>query len=101
MSPKINNIGFGAHEHLQKSLDHENERGGVNLSHNQIEKQNNPTKLLAISFPHISHKNDPKMPNESPNYFCPIFVESHPRLLWHWHVRAVRALLATTKTYLI
>ena len=54
-SPKINNIGFGAHGHVPKSRKHENE--GVEGSHISKSKsyklktkQNNITELLSISF---------------------------------------------------
>ena len=56
MSPKINNIGFGAHGHIQKSRNHRNE--GFECSHISKSKsykfklkQIKTTELLSISFP--------------------------------------------------
>ena len=56
MSSKINNIGFGAHGHVQKKRNHRNEglessHIGKSKSYNLKLKQNNITKLLSISFP--------------------------------------------------
>ena len=65
-SPKIDNIGFGAHGHIQKSRNHRNE--GVHGSHISKSKsykfkleQNNATELLSISFQQIYHKKGPSM----------------------------------------
>ena len=55
-SPKINDIGFGAQGHVQKSRHHDNE--GSEGSHTSKSKsykfklkQDNTTELLNISFP--------------------------------------------------
>ena len=54
MSPKIRDIGFGAHGHAPKSRNHRNEgiEGHITKSKSyRFEmEQNNPKELLSISF---------------------------------------------------
>ena len=62
VSPRRNNIGFGAHGHVRKSRNHRNERPeGSHISRWKSYKikmeQNNTTELLSISFPQIYHTN--------------------------------------------
>ena len=57
-SPEIKINGFGAQGHVRKSRNHENEGFSVSptsksKSYQSKVKQNNPTELLAISFPYM------------------------------------------------
>ena len=70
VSPKINNLGFGAQGHVQKCRNHRNERfEGSPISKSKIYKfklkQNNTTELLSISFPSVYHTNDPTNPKKT------------------------------------
>ena len=67
-APKINNTGFGAQGHVQKSRNHRND--GFEGSHICKSKsykckmeQNNTTEHLSISFPWTYHENNAKVAN--------------------------------------
>ena len=68
MSPKMNNIGFGAQGYVQKSRNHRDEGfEGSSISKSKSYKsksqQNDITELLRISFPSIYHEIAKQMPN--------------------------------------
>ena len=77
-SPEIKTIGFGARGHVPKSRNQRNEGFEFSISKSTNyytkSKQNNSLELLNLLFKHISHKNNTKNANRSPNCFLPVFA---------------------------
>ena len=79
-SPKVNDAGFGAQGHVQKSRNYENEAFdgspiSKSTSHKSKMEQNSITELLGISFLYLHQKIVPKMAIDLPIIFYDLSFE--------------------------